>query len=57
VDIITAALFIGVITLVLSMLGVKIGKVCGARFKSRAELAGGVILVLMGAKILLEHLL
>jgi putative Mn2+ efflux pump MntP len=38
------------------MLGVKIGNIFGARFKSRAELSGGIILMLMGLKILLEHM-
>jgi putative Mn2+ efflux pump MntP len=40
----------------ISMLGVKIGNVFGARFKSKAELAGGVILALIGLEIWLEHL-
>lgn len=56
VDIIPAVLFIGVITFVLSTLGVKIGNVFGSRFKSKAELAGGIILIVMGIKILFEHL-
>lgn len=47
---------IGAITFLLSALGIKIGRVFGAKYKSNAELAGGVILVLMGIKILLEHL-
>ena len=51
-----AVLFIGIITFLLSMVGVKIGNVFGCRFKSKAELAGGLILILMGTKILLEHL-
>lgn len=51
-----AALFIGVTTFVLSGVGVKVGSVFGTRYKARAELAGGVILVLLGVKILLEHL-
>lgn len=55
VDIIPAVLFIGVITFVCSFAGVKIGNVFGARFKKKAEFFGGVILVLMGIKILLEH--
>ena len=38
------------------MAGVKIGHVFGSRYKSKAEIAGGVILILMGLKILLEHL-
>jgi len=48
--------FIGVITFFLSVLGIKIGNVFGTKFKAKAELAGGVILILMGTKILLEHL-
>ena len=56
VSIFPAVTFIGVVTLTLSMLGVKIGNIFGAKFKSKAELAGGVILILMGTKILLEHL-
>ena len=55
VEIAPAAALIGVTTLVLSALGVKAGSVFGDRFQSRAELAGGVILILMGTKILLEH--
>lgn len=56
VNIIPAVLFIGVITFVLSAIGLKVGNVFGAKYKSRAELFGGVVLVLMGMKILLEHL-
>ena len=56
VDIIPAVLFIGVTTLVISIAGVEIGRVFGTRFKSKAELAGGIILILVGLKILLEHL-
>lgn len=56
VDIVPAVLSIGIVTLVLSMLGVKIGNIFGAKFKSKAELVGGVILMLMGLKILLEHM-
>lgn len=55
VDILPAVLFIGITTFVLSAAGVKIGAVFGGRFRSKAELAGGVILMLMGLKILLEH--
>lgn len=55
VNIVPAILFIGIITLCLSMLGVKVGNMFGVRLKSKAELAGGIILVLMGVKILLEH--
>lgn len=56
VNIVPAVSFIGVITFTLSVAGVKIGNVFGTRYKSKAELAGGMILVLMGCKILLEHL-
>lgn len=55
VDIVPAVSFIGVTTLLLSMGGVKIGNVFGVRFKSKAELAGGIILILIGLKIILEH--
>ena len=48
--------FIGVITFVLSAVGIKVGNIFGLKFKSKAELAGGIILILMGTKILLEHL-
>lgn len=56
VDIAPAVVFIGLCTFVLSAAGVKIGAVFGSRFKNRAEILGGVILILMGLKILLEHL-
>lgn len=56
VHIVYAVLFIGVITFLFSAVGVKIGSVFGARFRSKAEIAGGVILILIGCKILLEHL-
>ena len=48
--------FIGVTTFVLSAIGVRIGNIFGMRYKSKAELAGGVILICMGLKILVEHL-
>ncbi len=51
-----AVLFIGVITFTLSAMGVKIGNHFGAKYKSKAELFGGIVLVLLGTKILLEHL-
>lgn len=56
VQILPAVAFIGCTTFVLSIVGVRVGTVFGARYKSRAELAGGGILVLMGVKILVEHL-
>ena len=51
-----AVLFIGVVTFVLSAIGVKIGNIFGTKFKSKAELFGGIVLVLMGLKIFLEDL-
>ena len=56
VDIVPAVSFIGVVTLSLSVLGVFIGHFFGKKHQSKAELAGGLILVLIGTKILLEHL-
>ncbi|MBR4972713.1 MAG: manganese efflux pump [Oscillospiraceae bacterium] len=56
VNIWIAVAFIGIITFFMSGMGVKIGNVFGAKFEKKAQLAGGVILVLLGAKILLEHL-
>lgn len=55
-DIVPAVSFIGIVTFVLSMVGVKIGNLFGGKFKSKAEIAGGAILILIGLKILLEHL-
>lgn len=56
VSVIPAVLLIGVITFVLSGVGVCIGHEFGSRLKSKAELAGGIVLILIGLKILLEHL-
>ena len=56
VNIWLAALFIGICTCLLSAVGVKIGNVFGSRFEKKAQVAGGVILILLGLKILLEHL-
>ena len=56
VRILPAVSFIGVITFLLSALGVKIGSIFGTKYKSKAELLGGIILILLGIKILLEHL-
>lgn len=57
VSILVAVLLICLTTLVISFAGVYIGNIFGARYKSKAEFAGGAILILMGLKILLEHLL
>lgn len=56
VQILPAIAFIGCTTFVLSVIGVKVGTVFGCRYKSRAELFGGAVLILMGCKILIEHL-
>lgn len=56
VNITAAVSFIGVITFLLSAAGIKAGSVFGARSRAKAELAGGVILILIGLNILLEHL-
>jgi len=56
VDIVPAVSFIGVITFALSAVGVIIGNYFGAKFKSKAEAFGGIVLILLGVKILLEHL-
>ena len=56
VDIVAAALIIGAVTFVLSGAGVYIGYFFGTRFRTKAEIAGGIVLILIGLKILLEHL-
>lgn len=55
VNVWAAVSFIGIITFLLSMIGVKVGNVFGTKYKAKAELAGGMILILLGVKILLEH--
>ena len=56
VSILPAVCFIGATTFVLSCIGIRIGHVFGLKYKSRAERFGGAVLILMGIKILLEHL-
>lgn len=56
VNILGAVLFIGLCTFLLSAIGVKVGNVFGSRFEKKAQAAGGFILVLLGIKILLEHM-
>lgn len=56
VNIWIAVIIIGITTFLLSAFGLKVGNVFGAKYKSKAEFFGGAILVLMGIKILLEHL-
>ena len=56
VNIVSAISIIGCTTFCLSLVGVAMGNFFGTRYKKRAELSGGIILILLGAKILLEHL-
>ena len=56
VNIFAAVLLIGVFTCVMSAIGVKVGNVFGSKFEKKAQFAGGAILILLGLKILLEHL-
>ncbi len=56
VNIAMAAGFIGICTFTLSVIAVKVGNIFGSRFKCLAERAGGIILILLGTQILLEHL-
>jgi putative Mn2+ efflux pump MntP len=56
VNIAFAVMLIGITTFVISAAGVRIGNIFGSKYKKKAEIAGGVILVLLGIKILLEHL-
>ena len=57
INIFLAVIVIGLTTFFFSVVGVKIGNKFGTKFKSKAEIIGGVILVLLGIKILLEHML
>ena len=56
VDIVQAALLIGATTFVLSGVGIFVGNIFGSKYKSKAEFLGGAVLILIGLKILLEHL-
>lgn len=56
VQLIPAVSFIGIITFLFSYFGVKIGNVFGMKYKAKAEIFGGIILILIGVKVLLEHL-
>ena len=56
VNIVSAVSFIGIVTFIFSMVGVRIGNVFGAVYKSKAEFVGGLILILMGTKLLLNHI-
>lgn len=56
VNIWIAIALIGIVTFVMCCVGVKIGSIFGGKFEKKAQIAGGVILILLGIKILLEHL-
>ncbi|MBO5249843.1 MAG: manganese efflux pump [Muribaculaceae bacterium] len=56
VNIVTSAAVIGITTFVFSVVGLKIGNIFGCRYKSKAEIAGGIILICIGVKIFVEHL-
>ena len=56
INIFSAAAIIGILTFIVSAVGLKIGNVFGVKYKSKAELVGGILLVLIGSKILFEHL-
>ncbi len=56
INLILSVLLIGIITFLLSIIGVKIGNKFGVKYKSKAEAMGGLILILLGIKIVIEHL-
>ncbi len=56
VDIVLAASFIGVVTFVLSVIGVAVGNQFGSRWEKPSAIVGGVVLILIGVRILLEHI-
>ena len=56
VNIFTAVSLIGVFTFFMSAVGVQLGNIFGSRFEKPAQISGGVILILLGVKILLEHM-
>lgn len=55
IPVVTSSLFIGCVTFTLSAAGVKIGSIFGSRFEKAAKITGGVVLIVLGVKILLEH--
>lgn len=55
-NILTSILFIGIITFLISLIGVKLGNIFGSKYEKKSQIFGGVILILLGLKILLEHL-
>lgn len=57
VNLILAISLIGIITFIISVLGVKVGNIFGDKYEKKAEFAGGIILIFLGIKILVEHLI
>ena len=57
VNILLAIVLIGIVTFIISVCGVKIGNLFGNKFERKAQIIGGIILILLGIKILIEHLL
>ena len=55
INTVIAVIIIGITTFILSMIGVKVGNIFGTKYKNKAEFAGGVILILLGIKIIVEH--
>ena len=56
VSIVLSSSIIGFITFIICIIGVKVGNVFGEKYKSKAELTGGILLIVMGCKILIDHL-
>ena len=56
INVISVVLAIGIITFILSVIGVKIGNKFGEKYKRKSEFVGGLILILIGIKVLMEHL-
>ena len=52
-----SVIIIGLTTFILSIGGMKVGNIFGTKYKSKAEFSGGVILIILGLKILIEHLI
>lgn len=55
INTVIAVIIIGITTFILSMIGVKVGNIFGTKYKNKAEFAGGVLLILLGIKIIVEH--
>ena len=55
INTVIAVIIIGITTFILSMIGVKVGNIFGTKYKNKAEFTGGVILIMLGIKIIVEH--